>query len=77
MSNPSRFDQHVNLTRLNSCEGQLRIANLSIEEPYAVMSARTGLWELRVGNDLEPPGPPHRNSSPTLQQSTPRKASQH
>jgi hypothetical protein len=36
MPNPSRFDQHVNLTRLNSCEGHLRIANLSIEEPYAL-----------------------------------------
>ena len=33
------------------------MANLSIEEPYAVMPARTGLWEPRDGNDPGPPGP--------------------
>ena len=32
------------------------MANLSVEEPYALMWARTGLWEPRVGNDPGPPG---------------------
>jgi len=32
------------------------MANLSIEEPYALMRARTGLWEPWVGNDPGPPG---------------------
>ena len=33
------------------------MANLSVEEPYALMWARTGLWEPWVGNDPRPPGP--------------------
>ena len=31
------------------------MANLSVEEPYALMCARTGLWEPRGGNALGPP----------------------
>ena len=33
------------------------MANLLVEEPYALMRARTGLWEPWVGNY---PGPPCR-----------------
>jgi hypothetical protein len=36
------------------------MANLSVEEPYALMWARTGLWEPWVGNDPRPPGPSAR-----------------
>jgi hypothetical protein len=32
------------------------MANLSIEEPYALMRARTGLWEPWAGNCPGPPG---------------------
>jgi len=33
------------------------VANLSVEEPDALMRARPGLWEPWVGNDPWPPGP--------------------
>ncbi len=33
------------------------MANLSVEEPDALMCARPDLWEPRVGNDPGPPGP--------------------
>ena len=33
----------------------VRVANPLFEEPYALMCARTGLWELGAGNR---PGPP-------------------
>ena len=36
------------------------MANLSIEEPYALMRARTGLWEPWAGNC---PGPPGRTAT--------------
>jgi hypothetical protein len=32
------------------------MANLSVDEPYALMRARTGLWEPWVGNCPGPPG---------------------
>jgi hypothetical protein len=32
------------------------MANLSVEEPYALMRARTGLWEPWAGNCPGPPG---------------------
>ena len=33
------------------------MANLSVEEPDALMCARPGLWEPRAGNGPGPPGP--------------------
>ena len=41
------------------------VANLSVEEPDALMCARPGLWEPWVGNCPGPPGPPHETKSPT------------
>ncbi|MFT7630270.1 MAG: hypothetical protein ACI87E_001276, partial [Mariniblastus sp.] len=35
-----------------------RVANPWLEEPYALMCARTGLWELGAGNRPRPPGHP-------------------
>ena len=43
------------------------MANLSVEEPYALMRARTGLWEPWVGNDPGPPGQ-IRHSVPSVTQ---------
>ena len=57
MSNPSRFGQYVNLTRLNSYEDHSWAAKLSTEEPDALMRARPGLWEPWGGNAPGPPGP--------------------
>jgi hypothetical protein len=48
--------EHVNVTRLDSFEDLLWMANLSVEEPYALMRARTDLWEPWVGNCPGPPG---------------------
>ncbi len=45
------------------------MANLSVEEPDALMCARPDLWEPRVGNDPGPPGPKRvttGNRIPTL-----------
>ena len=36
---------HVHGTRANSYGDPSGMANLSAEEPYALMRARTGLWE--------------------------------
>ena len=47
---------HVTVTRSDSLVDHSWMANLSVEEPYALMRARTGLWEPRVGNDPGPPG---------------------
>jgi hypothetical protein len=33
------------------------MVNLLVEEPYALVRARTGLWEPWVGYDPGPPGP--------------------
>jgi len=56
MLNPSRFLSHVNVTRSDNYRDHLWMVNLSIEEPDALMCARPGLWEPRVGNDPGPPG---------------------
>ena len=43
------------------------MANLSVEEPYALMRARTGLWEPWAGNCPGPPGlvaPPRQRHQP-------------
>ena len=48
---------HVTVTRSDSLGDHSWMANLSVEEPYALMRARTGLWEPWVGNDPGPPGP--------------------
>ncbi len=37
--------------------GTVWMANLSVEEPDALVRARPGLWEPWVGNDPGPPGP--------------------
>jgi hypothetical protein len=37
--------------------GTMWMAKLLVEEPYALMRARTDLWEPWVGNDPGPPGP--------------------
>ena len=37
--------------------GTVWMANLSAEEPDALVRARPGLWEPWVGNDPGPPGP--------------------
>jgi hypothetical protein len=36
---------HVTETRSDNLGGPLRMANLSVEEPDALMCARPGLWE--------------------------------
>jgi hypothetical protein len=41
---------------LDSFGDLLWMANLSVEEPYALMRARTGLWEPWAGNCPGPPG---------------------
>jgi len=39
------------------------MANLSVEEPYALVRARTDLWEPRGGNAPGPPGPTQRKKT--------------
>ena len=39
--------------------GTVWMANLSVEEPDALVCARPGLWEPWVGNDPGPPGQQH------------------
>jgi len=56
MLNTSRFLTHVNVTRSDNYGDHLWMVNLSVEEPDALMCARPGLWEPRVGNDPGPPG---------------------
>ena len=53
---------HVHGTRTDSHGDPSGAANLSAEEPYALMRARTGPWEPRVGNDPRPPGPTRATS---------------
>ncbi len=50
---------HVPVTRSDSHGDPSWTANLLVEEPYALMRARTGLWEPQAGNGPGPPGPPH------------------
>ena len=40
------------------------MANLSTEEPDALVRARPGLWEPWVGNDPRPPDPPAPTARP-------------
>ena len=51
---------HVNGTWPNSHGDHSWMANLSVEEPDALMRARPDLWELWGSNAPEPPGPEHR-----------------
>ena len=50
-------------TAQDSVPGMQRccMANPSLEEPYALMCARTGLWEPWVSDHPGPPGPERRN----------------
>ena len=57
---------HVHGTRTDSHGDPSGAANLSAEEPYALMRARTGLWEPRVGNDPRRPGPESATSRAEL-----------
>ena len=45
MASTSRLDHHVPVTRSDSFGDHLWMANLSVEEPDALMCARPGLWE--------------------------------
>ncbi len=73
MSNTSRFDKHVTVTRLNSYEDHSWVVNLTVEEPDALMCARPDLWEPWAGNCPGPPGqtvesPPSSESAISLRQ---------
>ena len=58
-SEASYLESLVTGTAQDSIPGMRRccMANPSLEEPDAVMSARTGLWETWVRNHPRPPGP--------------------
>ena len=53
------LESRINDTAQDSIPGMQRccMANPSLEEPYALMCARTGLWEPWVSNHPRPPGP--------------------
>ena len=56
MLNTSRFKSHVNVTQSDSHWDHAWMANLSVEEPDALMCARPDLWEPWVSNHPGPPG---------------------
>jgi hypothetical protein len=60
-ANASQIDNRVNQTGADSKPrvhaGLLACSEPMTEEPYALVRARTGLWEPWVGNRPGPPGP--------------------
>jgi len=58
-SEASNLELRINDTAQDSIPGMQRccMANPSLEEPYALMCARTDLWEPWVSNHPGPPGP--------------------
>ena len=68
-SEASNLELRINDTAQDSIPGMQRccMANPSLEEPYALMCARTGLWEPWVSNHPGPPGPNARSKSSSAQ----------
>ena len=58
-SEASNLESRINDTAQESIPGMQRccMANPALDEPYALMWARTGLWEPWVSNHPGPPGP--------------------
>ena len=70
-SEASNLELRITDTAQDSVPGMQRccMANPSLEEPYALMCARTGLWEPWVSNHPRPPGPALRSEIASIQSS--------
>ena len=88
-SEASYSELRITDTAQDSIPGMQRccMANPSLEEPYALMWARTGLWEPWVRNHPRPPGPAcrsrfssmlrSRNLEPEIWECVPKPSSLH
>jgi hypothetical protein len=68
-SEASYLESRITDMAQDSIPGMQRccMANPSLEEPDAVMSARPGLWEPWVRNHPRPPGPARRSEIASTQ----------